>query len=290
MAITTNSLRILLKYSPSLRDLGHVVTVGRLGMYAPEHLLRSTVVEQTASGSSASSNTRSSYAWFDDFLRACNVPQVDVLDGSAYEGATTVHDLNQPVPAALHNRFDTLIDGGTLEHVFNVPTALDSYMRMLKVGGRVFLFDMPLTGLSGHGFYQFSPILFSEAFCERHGFELESLVACEDRPFATIRDVRSSVEGGGRTEIVHPWPSHLHIVARKLTPDAGLNTFPIQPDYKSTWQRQDAAPKRPREKLAGALLRAAAPGVYFKLTHLRDQRRQRRSKLLRRFRILRDFG
>ncbi len=32
-----------------------------------------------------------------------------------------------------------MVDGGTLEHIFNVPVALKSYMEMVRVGGHLIL-------------------------------------------------------------------------------------------------------------------------------------------------------
>jgi hypothetical protein len=85
--------------------------------------------------------------------------RVVALDASAYEGAEIIHDLNKPIPDELAGKFDLVIDGGTLEHVFDYPTALQNAMRMLRVGGHLFLIT-PTNNQCGHGFYQFSPELF----------------------------------------------------------------------------------------------------------------------------------
>src|SRR5690606_18138908 len=115
----------------------------------------------------------------DDFLRdALGARELDVMDYSAYEGAAVIHDLNQPVPGALHERFDAVIDGGALEHIFNFPVALSNLMNMTKPGGRVFLF-LPANNLCGHGFYQFSPELMFRVFTEANGFETERVTLWE---------------------------------------------------------------------------------------------------------------
>ena len=49
------------------------------------------------------------------------VESIDVYDA---ESPTHVLDLNRPVPAALHGRFDLVYDGGTLEHCFSASEAL----------------------------------------------------------------------------------------------------------------------------------------------------------------------
>jgi 2-polyprenyl-3-methyl-5-hydroxy-6-metoxy-1,4-benzoquinol methylase len=73
---------------------------------------------------------------------------VEAVDNSGYEGAALVHDLNRPIPKGWEERYDTIVDGGTLEHVFNFPQALANCMRMVRTGGRLFLFT-PRTTSSG---------------------------------------------------------------------------------------------------------------------------------------------
>ena len=71
----------------------------------------------------------------ENFLRILGTKDAQSMDASDYEQATIVHDLNQPVPSQLHQKFDAVIDGGTLEHVFNFPVAIRNAMEMTKVGG-----------------------------------------------------------------------------------------------------------------------------------------------------------
>ena len=61
---------------------------------------------------------------------------VDSLDCSGYEGATILHDLNKPIPASWRERFNVVVDGGSLEHVFNYPVALKNCMEMVARGGK----------------------------------------------------------------------------------------------------------------------------------------------------------
>jgi SAM-dependent methyltransferase len=96
------------------------------------------------------------------------------LDGSNYEGADYIFDLNQSeVPKELCGQFDFIIDGGTLEHVFHVPNVLKNIYFMLRIGGRIIHLS-PSTNHIDHGFYMFSPILFWE-FYKTNQFVLHSL-------------------------------------------------------------------------------------------------------------------
>jgi hypothetical protein len=83
---------------------------------------------------------------------------VDYMDMSDYEGANVLHDLNHPLPGDLCDRYDFILDGGTTEHVFNVPQAFANYDRALRVGGQLLAMN-PANNWLGHGFYQFGPEL-----------------------------------------------------------------------------------------------------------------------------------
>jgi len=53
---------------------------------------------------------------------------VHVADIYGHEGADIIMDLNLPCDKKYYNRFDTIFDVGTLEHVFNMPQALVDYL------------------------------------------------------------------------------------------------------------------------------------------------------------------
>lgn len=106
------------------------------------------------------------------FFRELGFDTVESLDVSAGEGATHVADLNHPVPAHLHGRFDFIFDGGTLEHVFHVPNALASVHAMLKPGGRA-VHLTPASNHIDHGFYSFSPVLFHDWY-SANGYRVDA--------------------------------------------------------------------------------------------------------------------
>ena len=103
---------------------------------------------------------------------------LDALDYSNYQGANIIHDLNTPLPFELREQYDAVIDGGTLEHVFDFPTALKNLMSLLKPGGSLFLFT-PANNLFGHGFYQFSPELFYSVLAPHNGFRIIKMAIVE---------------------------------------------------------------------------------------------------------------
>ena len=69
------------------------------------------------------------------FFRKLGFSEVDSLDFSGFEGASIVQDLAGDLPENLVGRFDVIYDGGTCEHVFDLPTAYRNIDKMLKPGG-----------------------------------------------------------------------------------------------------------------------------------------------------------
>lgn len=67
---------------------------------------------------------------------------VKALDHSDYEGAEIIHDLTKPLPSSLHNIADFIVDGSTLDNVFNPVIALTNLTRMLRPTGRIILNNM----------------------------------------------------------------------------------------------------------------------------------------------------
>src|SRR5262249_43616070 len=74
----------------------------------------------------------------DDLFRALGAQNVGAMAAGVSGGATLVHARSEPLPEALRGRYDAVVDAGTLEHVFNVPTAFKNVMDALKVGGHFF--------------------------------------------------------------------------------------------------------------------------------------------------------
>lgn len=111
-------------------------------------------------------------------LRALGAEEVVALDYSGFEGAELICDLNQPVPAELRERFQGVLDSGTLEHVFDVRAALTNLVQMLRVGGRV-IHISPCNNFANHGFYQFSPTLLADFYHANAFAELQVYVAEE---------------------------------------------------------------------------------------------------------------
>lgn len=80
-------------------------------------------------------------------------------------------NLNEPLADNFNNRYDWVIDSGTLYCCFDIPAVFENIIRMTKLGGKVF-HTSNLIGFFGRGFYALSPSLFYE-FYQCNGFEIE---------------------------------------------------------------------------------------------------------------------
>lgn len=208
------------------------------------------------------------YGYAEPFVREfLGAATVDVLDYSDYEGAQLIHDLNTPVPEAWHGRYDAVIDGGTLEHIFGFPTAIANLMRMVRPGGRLFLF-LPANNLCGHGFYQFSPELMFRVFTEANGFALARLrlweagtPGVELTPARGVYDVRDPEEVGDRVGLMTRGPVTMIVEAEKRADVPLFQAPPLQSDYVGHWSRaSDGAPA-----VADSRVRAMLKAVWKRL-------------------------
>ena len=98
--------------------------------------------------------------------------KVDSYDYSDYEGATFTCDLNKPLPSNLTGPeylYDTIMDPGSIEHIFNIPQAFKNISDMCKIGGTI-LHALPTNNYCGHGFWQISPELFFSLYSEANGY------------------------------------------------------------------------------------------------------------------------
>ncbi len=163
------------------------------------------------------------------------------IDYSDYEGADIVHDLGLPIAEKYYNSYDMVIDGGTLEHVFNFPVAIANCMKVLKVGGLIFLFQMANNHM-GHGFYQFSPELFYRIFSNENGFSVQNMYMIEHAYPKLERkcnykcwEVMDPAGLNERIGLVNPKPVCMMVAAKKESACDIFKTNPVQSDYQTLY-------------------------------------------------------
>jgi SAM-dependent methyltransferase len=174
------------------------------------------------------------------FLQMLGARSIVSFDASAYERATQVHDFNLPIRDEFKNRFSVVLDGGTLEHVFNFPTAIKNCMEMLREGGH-FLSIAPSNNYFGHGFYQFSPELFFRIFTEANGFEMKQMLLTEDFAGSNWYEVKDPDAVRSRVTLINKQPTLLMVIAKKTKTVPIFQQTPQQSDYFTMWQKSDAS-------------------------------------------------
>lgn len=170
------------------------------------------------------------------FIRVLGGDKVVSFDASSYENATYIHDMNVPVSAEFKDKYSAVLDGGSLEHVFNFPIAIKNCMEMIKVGGH-YLGITPVNNFMGHGFYQFSPELYYRVFSEQNGFKVENMVIFEDKPGAPWQTLTDPEVLRKRVELVNSIPTYILIHAVKLKEKNIFETVPQQSDYSAAWNK-----------------------------------------------------
>jgi hypothetical protein len=135
------------------------------------------------------------------------------FDNSDYEQATYVHDMNQKIPAEFIGQYSMVMEGGTLDHVFNFPVAIKNCMEMLEVGGHYI--GITISNNVGSGFYQFSPELFFGVFTKENGFELVDMIVCEVSSSVWHRVGHPRTSPSGRIELTNSEETYLLILAKK---------------------------------------------------------------------------
>ena len=167
MGIDTQTLNFL-RYSKKYGDFKRTVTLGRQTINYIKSELRHL---SSAEYQYLSEYLRKKETYVDNLLRDYfGASTVESIDKSEYEGATIIFDMNNEITTELKGRYDTVIDSGTLEHIFNIPQALENTSSLCKPGGQI-IHVLPANNFCGHGFWQMSPELFSTLYSNKNGYQ-----------------------------------------------------------------------------------------------------------------------
>lgn len=171
---------------------------------------------------------------------------VDSIDASNYENATLIHDMNKPLPMELRQKYDTVIDFGTLEHIYNIPQALENCSLLCKPGGQI-IHSLPANNSCGHGFWQISPELFFSLYSDVHGYKNTEVFVTR---ISTIKEHKwfkvKKPEGGQRVNIFTS--KEIYVLVRTVLKDKSFSHENTQQsDYVYAWNNgQNNLTKSPR--------------------------------------------
>lgn len=285
MGLDVNGTKFLLFAKARGVRFDHTVTMGRQGLYlTDEAFAKNLAAFGHPDGTDVARRLLAEdKGYAEPFLRFLGAQQVRSVDASGYEGATDVQDLNRGI-SGMPSTFTAVIDAGTLEHVFNFPTALRSCMELVAPGGH-FISITPANNFLGHGFYQFSPELYFRVFGAGSGFVLDHVILFEDIPDAEWFAVTDPDVVKSRVTLVNTQPTYLAVIARRVDAAPALASWPQQSDYVALWRESQSqtgqarpapAARGPLRRLVHELYRRTPDvirrAVYRRMRHLADQR------------------
>ncbi|WP_157091593.1 class I SAM-dependent methyltransferase [Methylobacterium nodulans] len=219
------------------RSLGDTLWLGRQGFHiGPEQRRSAEDVLQRYNSHLSFDDIAGKTHFCESLFVSLGSSSIKSMDISSFEGADIIHDLNTPISEDNYNTFDTIFDGGTLEHVFHLPNALENVRKMLRVGG-LFISVNAANNQLGHGFYQFSPELFWSYFRESGDFAVERIMLMPCAGMPNGMDAPDPAVTGRREEIGStPYPTYLFVAARKIGASETTGTTPQQSDYAAMWK------------------------------------------------------
>jgi len=217
MGIDAHALNFI-RYAAKDRPLGRVATMGRqalaiarlqaqFGRYCENFLMQEMGAEIVAS-----------------------------YDFSDYEGATHIADMNKPLERV--TQYETVIDCGTLEHIFNVPQALKNVSSLCKTGGQI-VHVLPANNFCGHGFWQFSSELFFSLYATKNGYRETQVFLADVRNDHLWYEVVPPTEG--RVNVTSTGP--VYVMCRTVKQSEPAHGDIQQSDYVQRWD-EDIAPGR----------------------------------------------
>lgn len=226
-------------------DFSSLATLGRQSFF-PERTALQWVFDRLSLSLDADAFLQASGGYGEKLLALLGATDVTSFDKSGYESASSLHDMNEPIDASFKSRFSTVLDCGTIEHVFNFPQAIRNCMEMVKPGGHF----IQITGANdflGHGFYQVTPELVYRVFSEANGFAVEAVALHEMLGRGHWYRMQDPVQLGHRFELTTRAPSYLLTIARKTADVPIFASWPQQSDYIPMWQGSDGSVSPSRE-------------------------------------------
>jgi hypothetical protein len=226
MGIDVHALQFLRWAAFKSNGLGSVATIGRQNLH---------ILPQDLSKIIKLPPDYEHLAFGEELLRRfLGATQVRSFDKSGYEGADYVVDMNDPVIS--RDLYQTVFDGGCLEHIYNVPQALKNISSLCASGGQI-LHVLPANNYCGHGFWQFSPELFFSLYSEKNGYSATEVF------IADLADQRNWYEvikpAAGKRAVIDS-PNPLYVLCRTVKQGEASHSDVQQSDYIFAWEGHQA--------------------------------------------------
>jgi hypothetical protein len=256
MGLAIGAAKMLMKESLRRPLAGRVLTLGRQFVVFPYEELVVAAREfgvalrpvRTVTLHSLPALAAKGYLSDDSLFELLGFEGFESLDYSDYEQAHITFDMNEKeAPEGLKEKYDFIIDSGTMEHVFHVPNFLANIHAMLRPGGRVVHLS-PASNYIEHGFYCFSPSFFADYYTANN-YEINQMQMVKHVPAPEVPwEISDYTPGclepvsfGGLDDGMY---LTLCIVTKTSGSTAGV--VPQQGHYRAEWARaQQGTPPAP---------------------------------------------
>lgn len=262
MGLDVNGTRVLLHARKFGVDFSCAAMIGRQKLHLNVATL-SRNLRDFGFGDAAMESARllsADRGYAEPFLRLLGAKEIVSFDASDFEGASCVHDFNLPIDKKFSESFTVVLDGGSLEHIFNFPQAISNCMDMVKVGGS-FIGITPTNNFLGHGFYQFSPELYFRVFSSANGFAVRQMLAFESGS-SNWYEVADPAAIGERVTLVNRRETYLAVIAQRTASVPIFASGVQQSDYSAQWRTGKSTHSAP-QSVAGWRSHVPSPIVLF---------------------------
>lgn len=252
--------------------MGDVLLIGRQTMFfSPQDamgMLKECGLEVPTIHFRADSKTRlanQKYLSDDDFFRLLGIEKLKALDVSDYEGADIIHDLTAPLPSQLEGAADFILDGSTLDNVFDPATALRNYARLLKLGGRIVSINV--------GSNHYDPYLMLTPLWVLDYFAINNFADC--KAYLLVYDVNGGMNAftpdldvlrGNKPQLNNISTTHSMVVVfvAEKEPYSTWDRTPVQHQYRADWKAHDDGIARFKMSKRPEPFRSTADGAFAK--------------------------
>ena len=259
MGVNVNDLRFLLYAKSAGVYFTRTAMIGRQGLHLAFAQFRNVIgTEFNHNVDLRTLEAIYSEKYCDELLRYWGASVVHSFDYSDYERSTHAHDFNRSIPEEYLSQYTAVVEGDTLEHIFDFPIAIKNCMRMIKVGGH-YLGISPANNHMGHVFYQFSPELYLRVFSRGNGLRIEHMFLHEGREPKKWYNVPDPEDVKSLVGIRNSMETLLIILATRLEDCPIFSSPPLQSTWVSSWNEIKPESKVSITKNSLSILRRRIP-------------------------------
>jgi hypothetical protein len=197
-------------------------------------------------------------------FRLLGVPRVLALDHSDYEGAEIIDDLTKPIPTELRNVADFIVDGSTLDNVFDPATVIRNFADMLRPGGRLLTCNL----FSNHyePYAMLPPLWFLDYFVVNGFADCKIYILVGTTPYNTFTfDIDALLDPARSVSaFTSPYEMSTLLLVEKAG-DSTSDVSPVQQHYRSPedWARYRQALRRIRNNPRPHIARSKGDIAFF---------------------------